>query len=89
VQHLGPHALAGVRYDRYDADRDAAEQEGITLVGVHRVFSTWSFLAATTWDNTRVTVEYDRGHNPLGRDDSGAPATREDDRLTVRAQVGF
>jgi hypothetical protein len=89
VQHLGPHALAGVRYDRYDADRDAAEQEGITLVGVHRVFSTWSFLAATTWDNTRVTLEYDRGRNPLGRDDSGAPATREDDRLTVRAQVGF
>lgn len=89
VQQLGPHALAGVRYDRYDADRDAAEQLGTTFVGVHRVFSTWAFLAATTWGNARFTIEYDHVRNPLGRDDTGAPATREDDRLTVRAQAGF
>ena len=88
LQRIGPHALAGIRYDRYDADRDATEQR-YSLVGVHRVFSTWAFLAATTWDNTRVSIEYDRARNPLGRDDTGAPATREDDRLTVRAQVGF
>lgn len=89
VQRLGPHALAGVRYDRYDADRDAAEQLGISLVGVHRVFSTWAFLAATTWGNARFSLEYDHANNPLGRDDTGAPATIGDDRVVVRAQAGF
>jgi len=89
VQQIGPRAQAGIRYDRYDADRDAAEQEGMGLVGVHRVFSTWAFMAAATWPNTRLMIEYDHQRNPLGRDDSGAPATREDDRVVLRAQAGF
>jgi hypothetical protein len=89
TQHLGPHALAGIRYDRYDADRDAAEQDGTMLVGVHRVFSTWAFLAAALWGNTKLSFEYDHARNPLGRDDSGAPATRGDDRAMFRAQAEF
>ena len=89
VQQITSRALAGIRYDRYDADRDAAEQQGVTLIGVHRVFSTWAFMAAATWTNSKLMIEYDHARNPLGRDDTGAPATRADDRITIRAQAGF
>lgn len=89
TQHLGPHALAGIRYDRYDADRDATEQGGVSLVGVHRVFSTWAFLASRIWGNTKLSFEYDHNRNPLGRDVTGAPATRSDDRAMFRAQAAF
>jgi hypothetical protein len=34
-------------------------------------------------------VQYDRERNPFGRGDDGAPTTRADDRVTLRAQVGF
>jgi hypothetical protein len=89
VQRLGPHALAGIRYDRYDADRDASERLGTTLVATHQVFSTWAFMVTALDGSTKLLVEYDHARNPLGRDDTGAPATREDDRVTLRAQVGF
>jgi hypothetical protein len=89
VQHVGPHALAGVRYDYYDADRDAADQLGVTLVGTHRVFSTWAFLAAAQHGTARLSFEYDRSRNPLGRADNGTPATRADDRVVLRAQAEF
>ena len=89
VQHVTPYALAGVRYDYYDADRDAAEQSGVHLVGVHRVFSTWAFLAAAQRGTARLTVEYDHVKNPFGRDDTGLPATRADDRVVMRAQAEF
>jgi hypothetical protein len=89
VQHVGPHALAGVRYDTYDADRDAIDRLGVQLVGTHRVFSTWAFLAAAQRGTARLSFEYDRARNPFGRDDAGRPATRADDRVTLRAQAEF
>jgi hypothetical protein len=89
LQQLGPHALAGVRYDMYNADRDASKQLGITSVGTHEVWSTWAFLAATTWSNVRLSFEYDHAKNPLGLDMTGAPATRGDDRAVIRAQAEF
>lgn len=89
VQHVGPYAEVGVRYDRYDADRDASEREGVQLVGIGKVFSTLSVMATGTWRDARVVVQYDHERNPFGRGDDGMPATREADRLTVRAQVGF
>jgi hypothetical protein len=89
VQDLGTHLLAGVRYDRYDADRDAFEREGVDLVGVHQLFSTVSVMAAGRWHDARLVVQYDHERNPFGRGDDGAPTTRAADRVTLRAQVGF
>ena len=89
VQAIGEHAQVGVRYDRYDADRDAFEREGIPIVGIERVFSTLSIMAAGTWHDARVLVQYDRERNPFGRADDGMPTTREADRVSLRAQVGF
>jgi len=46
-------------------------------------------MAAGMWHDARLTLEYDHNTNPRGLDLSGLPATRQDDRLTLRAQVGF
>jgi hypothetical protein len=89
VQNLGAHAAVGVRYDRYDADRDAMEREGVDVVGIHKVFSTLSVMATGRWKDARVLVQYDHERNPFGRGDDGMPRTRAADRVTVRAQVGF
>ncbi len=89
VQDLGDHAQAGVRYDRYDGDRDVNERLGVTTVGENKVFSTLSVMAAGRWHDARFVVQYDHERNPFGRDDNGMPITREADRLTLRAQVGF
>jgi hypothetical protein len=89
VQELGAIAQVGVRYDRYDADRDALDRQGAALVNVHKVFSTLAILASARWAGARLAAEYDHEQNPFGRGDGGAPITRAADRLTVRAQVGF
>ena len=89
LQRLGENALAGVRYDTYDADRDANERLGVNLVGTHRVFSTWAFLAAAQRGTARLSAEYDRTRNPFGRSDSGMPITRSDDRFVLRLQAEF
>jgi hypothetical protein len=89
VQNLGDHAAVGVRYDRYDADRDAFEREGVAIVGVDKIFSTVSVMAGSRWQGARLLVQYDHERNPFGRADNGMPATREADRVTLRAQVGF
>lgn len=89
VQDVGDHLQVGARYDRYDADRDAMDREGVDLINVHKVFSTLAVMATARWYDARVIVEYDHERNPFGRGDDGAPATRAADRLTFRAQVGF
>jgi len=89
VQDIGPYAQLGVRYDRYDADRDASEQEGIDLVQTHKIFSTLSVMAGGRWHDARVLVQFDHERNPFGRGDDGMPLTRSADRVTLRGQVGF
>ncbi|MDB4956584.1 MAG: phosphate-selective porin [Myxococcales bacterium] len=89
VQDLGDHALAGVRYDRYDADRDASQRAGVGLVTTNQVFSTLALMAAARWNTVRLIAEYDHARNPTGRSDSGVPTTSASDRVTVRAQVEF
>ena len=89
IQSLTEHGFVGIRYDRYDADRDANAQLGTTLVGVHRVFSTWAFLAAARRGTSQLWIEYDHAQNPLGLADNGMPATIGDDRVVVRAQAEF
>lgn len=89
VQDFGPYALAGVRYDRYDADRDASETQGVTTVYVHDVFETLSIMAAARFTTARLIVQYDHNTNPFGRDDTGMPTTQRADRVTIRGQVEF
>jgi hypothetical protein len=89
VQRVGRRAQVGARYDRYDADRDAAERAGVDVVAVERVFSTLALMVAARWREAHLALEYDRERNPFGRDDAGSPTTRSADRVTLRAQVGF
>ncbi len=89
VQNLGAHAQIGVRYDRYNADRDALDIEGADVIAADPTFSTLSVMAAARYKDARLTVQYDRENNPFGRDDTGASVTRSADRVTLRAQVGF
>jgi hypothetical protein len=89
VQSITEHAVIGVRYDRYDADRDASEHLGLGIVDANKIFSTLSVMAAARWNDARFLVEYDRQQNPFGRADDGSVATRNADRVTLRAQVGF
>src|SRR5205823_286578 len=69
VQDASKWAQAGVRYDRYNADRDAAEQQGIAFVQTQQILSTWAFLAAAQWTTGRVVLEYEHKRNPFGRND--------------------
>ncbi len=89
VQDLGPHAQAGVRYDRYDGDRDVVKRLGVAIVGEHKLFSTLSVMVTGRWQDARLLVQYDHERNPFGRDDNGMAITRSAERLTLRAQVGF
>ena len=89
VQTVTKYARVGVRYDRYDADRDANEVEGVHLVGIDKTFTTLSLMASAHWHDARLLAEYDHERNPFGRGDDGTPTTRASDRLTLRAQVEF
>jgi hypothetical protein len=89
VQELGKRVLVGVRYDRYDADRDAFEPQSFDIVRVKKVFSTLGAMATVRWNDARFLVQYDHERNPFGRGDDGQPITRRADKLTLRAQVGF
>jgi len=89
VQNVGKVAQVGVRYDWYDADRDASERQGVMLVGIDKVFATTSVMAAAHWKVARVLAQYDHERNPFGRADNGEPTTRAADRVTLRVQVGF
>lgn len=89
VQNVSDNASVGVRYNRYVGDRDTSEQLGSSLVTTHEVFSTLSFVVTGMWNKARLMAQYDHERNPFGRGDDGMPATRDADRLTLRAQVGF
>lgn len=88
-QQVTSWAKLGVRYDRYQPDRDAYQVTGLELVGVDPTWSTWSVVAAVEDGERKLAIGYDRERNPLGRGEDGAPTTRSADRVTVRGQVGF
>jgi hypothetical protein len=89
TQEITRWAAIGARYDRYDPDADASEQQGVALVPVNRTYSTLALMAMARFGAQRMLVEYDVNTNPLGISASGAPTTLADDALTVRAQVAF
>lgn len=89
TQEITPYGLVGVRYDRYNPDRDAAEQRALALVTADRRYATLALLAILRYDTARLSFEYDKNWNALGRTPSGAPTTLKSDSFTLRGQVTF
>ncbi|HTQ05004.1 MAG TPA: hypothetical protein VMI54_14165 [Polyangiaceae bacterium] len=89
TQELTRFALVGLRYDRYDPDEDARELRALNVVPRNRSYSTLALLAMLRYDGARLSVEYDRNGNALGRAADGSPTTLASDTLTVRAQARF
>ena len=87
-QSLTRHAELGLRYDRYDPDRDANGRRGARTVPYDATFSTLGVaLAWCTLSQLRFTLQYDHRNNPLGRNRQGAPTTLAADSLILRAQL--
>lgn len=87
-QAVTRHAEVGLRYDRYDPDRDTSERRGTRVVPVDATFSTLG--AAVAWCTLpylRFTLQYDHRTNPLGRSARGAPTTLAADSLILRGQL--
>lgn len=87
-QQFTRHAELGLRYDRYDPDRDASSRRGARIVPFDASFETYGVaLAWCTLAQLRVTLQYDHRINPLGRSRQGAPSTLAADSVVVRAQL--
>jgi hypothetical protein len=89
TQELGPYAMLGARYDVYDPDADASEQQGASLVPRDRTYTTLALMGMAHLGLHRIVAEYDHNTNPLGRNAGGAPTTLASDALTLRGQVVF
>lgn len=79
----------GARYDRYNPDTDASEQQGVVLIPVDRSYSTLAIMGMLREGDQRLLVEYDFNSNSLGVSSSGAPTRLANNALTVRAQLVF
>ena len=89
TQELTRWAMIGLRYDRYDPDADASEQQAKDRVPKDSTYSTVAITAAFRWAPLRVIVEYDHNHNALGRSAGGQPTTLGDDLFALRGEVKF
>lgn len=89
TQELSEFGLIGIRYDRYNPDQDAREQQALAVVPRNPSYSTLALLAMLRYDGARLALEYDRNGNALGRAANGAPATLASDAVTARAQFRF
>jgi hypothetical protein len=89
TQEVTSWGLVGVRYDYYDPDADAREQQAAQVVPRDRSYSTLAFLGMLRHSDARLSLEYDRNHNALGRAANGSPANLKSDALTLRAQYEF
>jgi hypothetical protein len=95
-QELTRWGLIGIRYDKYDPDSDATEQQGLTLVPRDRSVSTWAFLGALRLPSDyspvsagRLLFEYDHNQNALGRGQNGLPTTLASDTAILRAEITY
>jgi hypothetical protein len=89
TQELTKWALIGVRWDTYNPDADAREQEPFALVPRDPSVKTWAFNLTGRWGPARLVAQYDKRSNTSGRDANGRPTTLADDSLTLRAEVRF
>ncbi|MEO7033227.1 MAG: hypothetical protein ABI548_05180, partial [Polyangiaceae bacterium] len=89
TQEVSAWGLVGIRYDHYNPDQDASEQQAAQVVPLDRSYSTLAFLGMFRYEQARLSLEYEHNRNSLGRDASGAPTTLKSDALTLRAQLRF
>jgi hypothetical protein len=90
TQELTPWAQIGVRYDRYDPDRDANELRDGVQVAKDQSYSTLAVTGAIRYPGyARLQMEYEHNTNPLGRSTNGLPTTLKDDAFIIRGQVQF
>jgi hypothetical protein len=89
TQEITRWALVGVRYDHYDPDQDSHEQQAIRIVPLDQSFATLALLAMLRYESARLSLEYDKNWNALGRAPNGSPATLASDTVTMRTQVAF
>jgi hypothetical protein len=85
---VGEYAVLGVRYDMYNPDEDSTNPSK-PLVPTDLSYSTLSVVGSWGTPNGRIALEYDHNTNHDGRDMMGLPASRKDDTLILRGQVGF
>lgn len=87
---LGPWFRAGLRYDAYDPDADAADGVGGVQVPADLTLSTLS-VVVQWWpvDLGYIAVAYDHNDNARGRAADGSVTRLPDDALTVRAAIGL
>ena len=90
LQDLPGGLALGVRYDRYNPDADASDQQGAARVPIDASLSTLALLGSIRLERIlRLSIEYDRNRNAFGRGPTGAPASLAADALTTRAEVAF
>jgi hypothetical protein len=102
TQEIGRFVVLGARYDRYNPDDDASEQQGKNIVPKDNTYSSLAVAAAfrytpSTWtlgnespfSALRIIVEYDFRSNALGRTAGGLPTTLGDDSFAIRGEVSF
>jgi len=93
VQDFGRYLQAGVRYDRYDPDRDSTDRVSATVVLSSQAVSTAALALAARWKvgglTNRLLLQYDVNRNHNGRDAAGLPTNLANNAFTLRAEAVF
>jgi len=90
TQELTQYAMIGLRYDRYDPDRDSTDLRNGATVPRNQTYSNLVVTAAARLPGYgRLILEYNHATNSLGRTTDGVPTTLPDDSFTVRGEVTF
>jgi hypothetical protein len=89
MQDLGDHATVGARYDYYNPDRDARDNQVGMVVPNDPSYSTLSLVAALRSPEGRLIAQYDINRNHLGRAPSGLPTNLKDNAFTIRGEARF
>ena len=93
VQDFGRYLQAGVRYDRYDPDRDSTDRVSAVVVPSSQAVSTVALALAARWKigglTNRILLQYDVNRNHNGRDAAGLPANLANNAFTLRGEAVF
>ncbi|MGQ0506010.1 MAG: hypothetical protein ACT4TC_11910, partial [Myxococcaceae bacterium] len=80
----------GARYDAYNPDADATEQQAANRVPINVSSSTLALTAGWRYHRVaRVLLELELNRNALGRTTGGLPTTLAATVLTLRTEVAF
>jgi hypothetical protein len=90
TQDLTEWAAVGVRYERYDPDRDGNDLRGGVQVPKDGSYTALTFTGALRYKGyARLIAQYDHNTNALGRTTDGTPTTLASDQFTLRGEVRF